>query len=279
MIQHAKTTILFVNKGPSVFKPIHVSSKLLLHWKKYLMASILFILLLVGSVVYLAINNLKQYQFQELLTKKLSATYNLLSDTDTNSVRKKLAVINKELSIINRSLKARGIPTTVKLPGTDTTVKAMPSSFNDDTGQYENYLKQVAYNVVYTPLGLPYNGAITSKFGARENPFGTEETETHKGIDIRGPMGGQVKATAMGTVEFAGQKNGFGNCIIVKHGNGFKTLYGHLSKILVAKGQQINIGEKIGLIGSTGRSTGPHLHYEIVHYGAKVDPVSFLTLN
>src|SRR3982750_2257937 len=120
MIQHAKTTILFVNKGPSVFKPIHVSSKLLLHWKKYLMASILFILLLVGSVVYLAINNLKQYQFQELLTKKLSATYNLLSGTDTNSVRKKLADINKELLIINGSLKARGIQTTVKLPVTDT---------------------------------------------------------------------------------------------------------------------------------------------------------------
>jgi murein DD-endopeptidase MepM/ murein hydrolase activator NlpD len=279
MIQHEKTTILFVNKGPRVLKPIHVSSKLLLNWKKYLVVLILFVCLLVGTIVYLVINSFKQYQLQLALTKKLSATHKLLSGVDTNAVRKKLDTINKELSLINGSLEARGIQTTLKLSKDNTTGEARPVSFDNNTNRFENFLRQVAYNVSYTPLGLPYNGAITSRFGVRENPFGTEETETHKGIDIRGPMGGQVKATAMGTVEFAGQKNGFGNCIIVKHGNGFKTLYGHLSKILVTAGQKIDIGQKIGLIGSTGRSTGPHLHYEIVHYGAKVDPSSFLTLN
>jgi len=278
MIQLEKTTILFVNKGPRVLKPIHVSSRLLLHWKKYLAVSVLFVFLLVGTIIYLAINNLQQFQLQAALTKKLNTTRTLLAGVDTNAVRKKLATIDKELSLINGSLEARGIQTTPKLSKEDTTGEARPPSF-DGTGPYENYLKRAVYNVSYTPLGLPYNGAITSKFGVRENPFGTEATETHKGIDIRGPMGGQVKATAKGTVEFAGQKSGFGNCIIVQHGNGFKTLYGHLSKILVTRGQQIDIGQKIGLIGSTGRSTGPHLHYEIVHYGAKVDPASFLTLN
>jgi len=278
MIQHEKTTILFVNKGPQVLKPIHISSKLLLHWKKYLAASILFLCFLVGSVVYLTIISLQQYQLRATLTKRLNVTNNLLASVDTNAVRKKLATIDKALSLINGSLEARGIQTIPKLSKEDTTGEIKPTSFNG-TGRYENYLKQVAYNVSYTPLGLPYNGAITSRFGVRENPFGTDATETHKGIDIRGPMGGQVKATAKGTVEFAGQKSGFGNCIIVQHGNGFKTLYGHLSRILVTRGQKIDIGQKIGLIGSTGRSTGPHLHYEIVHYGAKIDPASFLTLN
>ena len=92
-------------------------------------------------------------------------------------------------------------------------------------------------------------------------------------------MGAPVKAMARGNVEFAGLRGGFGNCIILKHGNGFETLYGHLSKILVRTGQTIDIGQQIGNIGSTGRSTGPHLHYEVHRYGQKINPESFLTLN
>lgn len=84
---------------------------------------------------------------------------------------------------------------------------------------------------------------------------------------------------AKGTIEFAGLRGGFGNCIMIKHGNGFETLYGHLSKILVKVGQDVNIGQQIGNVGSTGRSTGPHLHYEIHRYGEKINPQSFLTLN
>ena len=84
---------------------------------------------------------------------------------------------------------------------------------------------------------------------------------------------------AKGEVEFAGLRGGFGNCIMLKHGNGFETLYGHLSKILVSVGQKIEIGQQIGNIGSTGRSTGPHLHYEVHKNGEKIDPKNFLTLN
>jgi murein DD-endopeptidase MepM/ murein hydrolase activator NlpD len=84
---------------------------------------------------------------------------------------------------------------------------------------------------------------------------------------------------AKGEVKFAGTKGGFGNCIILKHANGFETLYGHLSKILVSVGQQVEIGQQIGNIGSTGRSTGPHLHYEVHRNGKQVNPQLFLTLN
>jgi murein DD-endopeptidase MepM/ murein hydrolase activator NlpD len=277
MNQNGKTTILFVNKGPSVLKPIQVSSKHLLNWKKYLAILSLFFCFLIAIIVCLVIYNIQQSEFQKSLTKKLITMHTLLEEVDTGAVRKKFTNIDKELSVINSSLKARGIQTTFKSSNNKTGKNDFSSS--ETTDQYEGYLDKIVYNVSYTPLGLPFQGPITSKFGQRENPFGDENIETHKGMDIKGPVGGVVKATAKGTVQFAGQKNGFGNCIVLKHGNGFTTLYGHLSKILVTAGQQIEIGQQIGLIGSTGRSTGPHLHYEIHHNGEKIDPQSFLTLN
>lgn len=273
-----KTTILFVNKGPQGIRPLQVSSKLLLNWKKYAAGLFVFFFSLVGTIVYLTVNNIQQYKFQRSLSKKISMMHALLAQADTSAVKKKFSNIDKELSVINDYLKARGIQTVYKEPGFDTEDNDNISAA--EMGEYyENYLNRVLYNISYTPLGLPYHGPITSTFGKRENPFGGENVETHKGLDIKGPMGGEVKAMAKGIVEFAGRKSGFGNCIVLKHGNGFETLYGHLSKILVNVGDQIDIGQQIGNIGSTGRSTGPHLHYEVHRYGQKINPQSFLTLN
>ena len=137
----------------------------------------------------------------------------LLKEADTNAVRKKFTNLDKELSVINSSLKARGIQTTFKA-STDSKTGKNDFSSSETVDEYEGYLDKIVYNVSYTPLGLPFQGPITSKFGQRENPFGADNIETHKGMDIKGPMGGAVKATAKGTVQFAGQKNGFGNCII-----------------------------------------------------------------
>ena len=145
--------------------------------------------------------------------------------------------------------------------------------------KYESYLKKINYTLDYTPLGAPFPGVITSTFGHRENPFSGEGIETHKGLDIRGPMGAPVRAMANGVVIFAGPRGGFGNCIMIKHANGFETLYGHLSKIKIVNGQQIRIGDQIGNIGSTGRSTGPHLHYEVHKDGQRINPQSFLNFN
>jgi murein DD-endopeptidase MepM/ murein hydrolase activator NlpD len=274
MKRKERTTILFVNKGARVSKPLHVSSNLIWNWKKYLAGLSLFFLSLIGIIVYLIINNIRQYQSQKILSQKF---YALSAQIDTNALRKKLSYIDDQLSSINGFLNARGIKSAYKMPqgiNADSNF-----SVNDMTDFYETYLNRVSYNISYTPLGLPYRGPITSSFGKRENPFGGDNEEIHKGLDIKGPMGGEVKAMAKGEVEFAGQKSGFGNCIVLKHGNGFETLYGHLSKILVKVGDQIDIGERIGLIGSTGRSTGPHLHYEVHRYGKKIDPESFLNLN
>ena len=272
-----KTTILFVNKNHKVIKPIHVSSKVILNWKKYFFAVSLVFFSLIATIVYLSSNKIEQNKIQEAFSKKLQSMHLLISEVDTNAVREKFTRIDKELSTINGFLKARGIQTSFKGPQGGEEDHDVIST-NEISNFYEGYLNRIIYNISYTPLGLPFPGAITSEFGHRENPFGGSQIETHKGLDIKGPIGAHVKAVAKGKVEFAGLKGGFGNCIILKHGNGFETLYGHLSKILVSVGQQIDIGQEIGNIGSTGRSTGPHLHYEIHHNGQKIDPEDFLKL-
>jgi murein DD-endopeptidase MepM/ murein hydrolase activator NlpD len=273
-----KTTVLFVNKNPGTIKPLQVSSGLLLHWKKYIAGLSLLLLSLIASIIYLTANNIQQYKLQATLSKKLSSMQSLFVAVDTSTVRKKFTKIDEQLSTINSYLKARGIQVAVKGPQGGEVDNDMIST-DEVSNFYEGYLNRVSYNISYTPLGLPYPGSITSRFGTRENPFDGSGRETHKGLDIRAPFGAPVKSMAKGEVEFAGVRGGFGNCIMLKHGNGFETLYGHLSKILVTVGQQIEIGQQIGNVGSTGRSTGPHLHYEVHRNGVKINPEAFLTLN
>jgi len=272
-----KTTVLFVHKNAQSIKPMQISSNLLLNWKKYLAAICLIFLALIGIIVYLTSNSIQQNNLQALLSKKLHNMGTLFPGTDTSAVRKKFTKIDEDLSTINHYLKARGIQTAFKGPQGGEADNDIIST-DEISSFYDRYLNKIIYNISYTPLGYPFPGTITSTFGHRENPFGGENVETHKGLDIRGPVGSSVKSMAKGEVEFAGLRGGFGNCIMLKHGNGFETLYGHLSRILVRVGQKIDIGQQIGLIGSTGRSTGPHLHYEIHKNGERIDPKNFLTL-
>ncbi|MDR6113340.1 M23 family metallopeptidase [Sphingomonas sp. NCPPB 2930] len=117
---------------------------------------------------------------------------------------------------------------------------------------------------------------FTSNFGIRSDPFrGT--AAMHAGVDIPGPVGTPIYATADGIVDHAGWQGGYGNLVEINHGKGIATRYGHLSKILVADGARVTRGQLIALMGSTGRSTGPHLHYEVRMDGHAVNPVPFLT--
>jgi murein DD-endopeptidase MepM/ murein hydrolase activator NlpD len=118
--------------------------------------------------------------------------------------------------------------------------------------------------------------AFTSNFGIRSDPFrGT--AAMHAGVDIPGPVGTPVYATADGIIDRAERAGGYGNMVEVDHGKGIATRYGHLSKILVTSGEHIHRGQLIALMGSTGRSTGPHLHYEVRIDGHAVNPAPFLT--
>lgn len=273
-----KTTILFVNKNQQSFKPVKVSSSLIRNWKKYIAGLVLLFIGMAAVVAYLIRMNNEERLNSELLTKKIHNLHSVVAEVDTAAVRTRFSKIDEQLAVINAYLRARGIQPAVKVPEGGEADKDVLST-DEITSFYEKYLGKIAYNISYTPLGFPFHGTITSTFGHRENPFGGDNVETHKGIDIRAPFGAPVKAMAKGQVSFAGLRGGFGNCIIIQHGNGFETLYGHLSKILVSPGQKIAIGQEIGKVGSTGRSTGPHLHYEIHKNGQKINPQSFLTLN
>ncbi len=120
--------------------------------------------------------------------------------------------------------------------------------------------------------------AMTSNFGYRHDPF-TGQGAMHNGIDFRGPGGTPILAASDGKITFAGRKGGYGNCIEVTHGGGIVTRYAHMRRLAAKIGQQVTRGQKIGAMGSTGRSTGTHLHFEVRLNGRAVNPAKFLEAN
>ena len=115
----------------------------------------------------------------------------------------------------------------------------------------------------------PVKGVVSSEYGRRWGTF-------HNGIDIRAPFGSKIKAVRSGKVIHSGHEPGYGNTVIIYHGRGFSTVYAHASKLLVTKGMRIQRGEPIARIGSTGRSTGPHLHFEIRRFEEPQNPINYL---
>jgi murein DD-endopeptidase MepM/ murein hydrolase activator NlpD len=126
------------------------------------------------------------------------------------------------------------------------------------------------------PEGRPVSsGYISSYFGERADPFDGREA-FHRGVDFAGTLGSEVVAVAAGVVTWAGQRSGYGRLIEVSHGDGYTTRYAHNERTLVSVGQTVKRGEPIALMGSTGHSTGPHVHFEVLHNGRQVDPLSFI---
>jgi murein DD-endopeptidase MepM/ murein hydrolase activator NlpD len=126
------------------------------------------------------------------------------------------------------------------------------------------------------PQGRPVSrGFISSYFGERADPFDGREA-FHKGVDFAGSLGDKVVAVAEGVVTWAGERSGFGKLVEINHGDGYITRYAHNSRTLVAVGQMVKRGEAVALMGSTGRSTGPHVHFEVLRNGRQVDPLSFV---
>jgi murein DD-endopeptidase MepM/ murein hydrolase activator NlpD len=135
---------------------------------------------------------------------------------------------------------------------------------------------ETAHPRIAVPSQKPVERAVfTSGFGTRSDPFGGY-TAMHAGIDLAGPVGTPIYAAADGIVDRAGWANGYGNLVELDHGKSIQTRYGHLSAILVTTGQRVRRGDLIARMGSTGRSTGSHLHYEVRLDGHAVNPVPFL---
>ena len=136
------------------------------------------------------------------------------------------------------------------------------------------YFEDLVNNLpLATPIGIP--SRVTSPFGMRIDPF-RKRPSWHGGIDMGAGWNAPIVAAGPGKVVYAGTKSGYGRVVDVDHGGGFVSRYAHLKRIVAKKGQEVEIGDKLGTMGSTGRSTGPHLHYEVLFHGKQYNPVEFI---
>ncbi len=150
------------------------------------------------------------------------------------------------------------------------------SSREQQLGVLENLILNRELNKQVYPEGRPVEeGFISSYFGARADPF-TGYAAVHKGVDFAGPQGTKVVSVAAGLVTFAGERTGYGQMVEINHGNGMATRYCHNEQLLVKQGDMVRKGQEVALMGSTGRSTGPHLHFEVLKNGTQVDPLRFI---
>lgn len=147
------------------------------------------------------------------------------------------------------------------------------------TSRYNQNAMDLLDKIRSTPIGVPHDGYLTSRFGNRANPFSGRGAENHPGLDFKAAYGDPIRATADGVVSFSGVMNGYGNVVKIMHKSGYETLFAHMSAINATLGQAIKAGDVVGKVGSTGRSTGPHLHYEVRLNNEPLDPEQFLTLN
>lgn len=164
------------------------------------------------------------------------------------------------------------------LPGVDGRIESLLDRANEvegRLGEIYNVKKQRNAFWASLPSYWPVRGWITSQFGPRRATR-VGGTRFHEGIDIAAPMGTPVYASGDGVVTFAGYKGGFGRLVIVDHGFGLSTVYGHNAELFVGEGDRVRRGMQIAAIGMTGRTTGPHLHYEVLVDGVPVDPMRYL---
>ena len=277
------------NQSPAV--TIHVKKKSFKRLKIVAATSSLAIIALIFVVADLNRKAEEQANERAKLEAQISALHqqlgqeasaldsiNTMQQTSDEKAMGYIENIEKKLSTINNYLNKRGLR---GLSFKRTKPKGTDDKANSEKlySSYNNYLTQLVNNVAFMPMGYPRISAFTSFFGHRNNPFDFGGNEFHPGIDFRGAIGDPVKCTANGTVEFAGKAGGYGNCIRIKHINNIVTVYGHLSRINVHEGQKVSVGDVIGKVGSTGRSTGSHLHYEVRRNGKAVNPSAYLSLN
>ncbi|WP_028786473.1 M23 family metallopeptidase [Terrimonas ferruginea] len=154
-------------------------------------------------------------------------------------------------------------------------IKAQQGSYKEIDELIRNKEQLLAHTPAIQPVSNQDLSRIASGFGYRIDPV-YKTPKMHAGLDFAAPQGTPIYATANGTVSLAGNAgNGYGNHVIINHGYGYETLYGHMVRVKARVGQQVKRGEVIGWVGSTGKSTGPHCHYEVHKNGNKIDPVYF----
>jgi murein DD-endopeptidase MepM/ murein hydrolase activator NlpD len=207
----------------------------------------------------------EKIDFLETLAHRLSVFSGMTSDKSVGGV----GGMSKDILARPRSV-ASG--TLASIPAYDEKLDSLESTFRT----IDNRITDQVLVEASSPNILPVNGYITAGWGPRPNPFDPSVVEMHPGVDISAPLGIKVVAPADGIVIFAGPRAGYGNMVVIDHKFGTTTRYGHLQRIVVQIGQRVSRNEIIGHVGASGRTTGPHLHYEIWQFNRNINPIKFL---
>ncbi len=270
-----------------------LDKEIVITWRGFILSTVL-LLLMIGGVIFSS---------SGFVRWSLLRVENIALRSENRSLKQKIEHLRKEIGFlrermdsifeINNQLRlAMGLPEVpedIKYMGMggyidrDTVKNELESIRNLVNMEYrdlQNLKKMVQEKqeeLKYTPSILPSYGYMTSGFGYRRDPF-TGRVKFHEGLDISAPTGTPVYAPADGIVTFVGIRNGYGLTVEIKHGDRYITRYAHLSESLVRVGQRVQRGDMIARVGNSGRSTGPHLHYEVLKDGVPVNPKRFIIL-
>lgn len=239
---------------------------------------------------FLLIENIEQTSEEEIFSKikeiavttyKMYAiTVNDETITYVNSKEEAEGIINnmkeeykenlEEINIAMQDVYTQNLEETKNTVEVASAMEIAKTELNEEIEEQEK-IKSATLDGVYFKV-RPVTGNITSRFGANESI----RDHTHKGMDIAAPNGTSIKAAADGTITYSGWMGGYGNLIIISHENGIQTYYGHCSKLYAKKGTEVKAGDVIAAVGSTGNSTGNHLHFEIRKNGVQINPQKYL---
>lgn len=270
------STVVIFDKSQPEPTTLSVKSKHLDRWKLYVLSGSVFLVLLFIALVFYAKQAARNERAAIMLEKYRKEVLKPLA-IDTNVAKEYIRKIDLKLQKLEKYLKQRGVKLSGKTDLIHGNVKPSGQAIRTYVA-YDKFLSEILRKSQSIPMGYPFKNKISSGFGYRVDPFGRRRSVNHHGIDIVGDRGDKIRVTANGEVIGASWNSGYGNCVVVKHASGYTTLYGHLSAINVHKGQKVVAGQCIGLMGSTGHSTGNHLHYEVHRKNQELNPIKFLTI-
>ena len=212
------------------------------------------------------------------ITNRDNTVYRSIFEADpiADSARVKDMEQKKEVQLVQRMGSTNLLNTIIdQLNNLSLRIAYQEKSFNELIEMVNNKAKLLAAIPAIQPISNKQLSRIASGFGFRIDPI-YKTRKSHMGLDFAAPTGTPIYATSDGIIKFSGfSTNGYGNHVIINHGFGYETLYGHMVRVSATQGQQVKRGQVIGYVGSTGKSTGPHLHYEVHKSGVQVDPINF----
>ena len=212
------------------------------------------------------------------ITNRDNTVYRSIFEADpiADSARFKDMEQKKEVQLVQRMGSTNLVNTIIdQLNNLSLRIAYQDKSFNELIEMVNNKAKLLAAIPAIQPISNKQLSRIASGFGFRIDPI-YKTRKSHMGLDFAAPSGTPIYATADGIVKFSGfSTSGYGNHVIINHGFGYETLYGHMVRVGATQGQQVKRGQVIGYVGSTGKSTGPHLHYEVHKSGVQLDPINF----